>query len=29
MSMVSGGIISVEGQYVDGTVRYEAAEPEW
>ncbi|MCJ1478882.1 hypothetical protein MMC13_007566 [Lambiella insularis] len=29
MGLVSGGIISVEGQYVDGTVRYEVAEPEW
>ncbi|MCJ1281598.1 hypothetical protein MMC26_000918 [Xylographa opegraphella] len=29
LGMVSGGIIRVDGQHVDGTVRYEAGEPEW
>ncbi|MCJ1376943.1 hypothetical protein MMC17_000033 [Xylographa soralifera] len=29
MGMVSGGIIRVDGQHVDGTVRYDAGEPEW
>jgi len=29
VGLVSGGIIAVEGQHVDGTVRYEVAEPEW
>ncbi|MCJ1393171.1 hypothetical protein MMC18_006043 [Xylographa bjoerkii] len=29
VGMVSGGIIRVDGQHVDGTVRYDAGEPEW
>ncbi|MCJ1431324.1 hypothetical protein MMC27_000675 [Xylographa pallens] len=29
LGMVSGGIIRVDGQHVDGTVRYDAGEPEW
>ncbi|MCJ1403298.1 hypothetical protein MMC11_006521 [Xylographa trunciseda] len=29
MGMVSGGIIRIDGQHVDGTIRYDAGEPEW
>lgn len=29
VGLVSGGMITVEGEHEDGTVRYEAAEPVW
>ena len=29
VGLVTGGIVSIEGMHVDGTVRYQAREPEW